>query len=77
MKTIEQLDKRILAISVAVCCICPLAKGVEILGWRMDGSGCYPDADPPLHWSVDHNHAWMVPIETDSYSGGVASALRF
>ena len=38
------------AAAVVACVL--LSAGVfgETVGWRGDGSGCYPDADPPLHW---------------------------
>ena len=50
---------------------CIPAPGGEVFGWRMDGSGRYPDADPPIHWGVDTNVAWVVPIDTDTYSSPV------
>lgn len=27
------------------------APGAKIVGWRGDGTGCYPDATPPVEWS--------------------------
>jgi outer membrane protein assembly factor BamB len=31
-------------------------------GWRGDGTGHYPEATPPLHWSESRNVAWAVPL---------------
>jgi outer membrane protein assembly factor BamB len=30
-------------------------------GWRGDGSGRFPEAKPPLHWSATQNVVWSVP----------------
>lgn len=32
------------------------------IGWRTDGSGLYPKADPPLEWSRDKNVVWRTPM---------------
>ena len=32
----------------------------EPVGWRMDGDGRYPDANPPIHWSPDDNVVWKT-----------------
>jgi outer membrane protein assembly factor BamB len=31
-------------------------------GWRTDGTGRYPQADPPLQWSQQTNVLWAVPM---------------
>ncbi len=31
-------------------CVSGLAEAAEVSGWRGDGSGRYPDANPPLDW---------------------------
>jgi outer membrane protein assembly factor BamB len=36
-----------------------LADGI---GWRSDGSGCYPKAEPPLEWSSSKNVVWKTPM---------------
>jgi outer membrane protein assembly factor BamB len=39
----------------------PIPAGPTI-GWRTDGSGSYPDAQPPLEWSTTKNVVWCTPM---------------
>jgi outer membrane protein assembly factor BamB len=32
------------------------------IGWRTDGTGCYPNAQPPLEWSTTRNVLWSTPM---------------
>ena len=32
------------------------------LGFRTDGTGRYPDADPPLHWGPEKNVVWKIDL---------------
>ena len=32
------------------------------VGWRGDGSGCYPAASPPNKWSAEQNVLWKVEV---------------
>jgi len=32
------------------------------VGWRSDGTGCYPKAEPPLEWSPTTNVVWKTPL---------------
>jgi outer membrane protein assembly factor BamB len=34
----------------------------EVIGWRTDGSGSYPNAQPPLEWSPTKNVVWSTPM---------------
>src|SRR5271165_230587 len=34
----------------------------EVIGWRTDGSGRYPKAQPPLEWSATKNVVWSTPM---------------
>src|SRR6516162_1068172 len=34
----------------------------ETIGWRTDGTGCYPKAQPPLEWSTTKNVVWKTPM---------------
>ena len=36
--------------------------GQTPLGFRTDGTGRYPDADPPLTWADDKNVVWHIPL---------------
>ena len=32
------------------------------VGWRTDGTGRYPEADPPVKWSATENVLWKTPM---------------
>jgi outer membrane protein assembly factor BamB len=34
----------------------------EVIGWRTDGTGSYPKAQPPLEWSTTKNVVWSTPM---------------
>lgn len=34
----------------------------SVIGWRTDGSGVYPKAEPPLEWSKTKNVVWKTPM---------------
>jgi hypothetical protein len=34
----------------------------EVIGWRTDGSGSYPKAQPPREWSPTKNVVWSTPM---------------
>jgi hypothetical protein len=36
------------------------AADAEVIGWRGDGSGCYPDAKPATEWSKSVNVIWST-----------------
>ncbi len=38
------------------------ALSAEVVGWRTDGTGRYPDATPPTAWSKDTGVVWSVPL---------------
>jgi outer membrane protein assembly factor BamB len=38
------------------------ASAGEGIGWRTDGSGSYPKAQPPLQWSPTKNVVWSTPM---------------
>lgn len=38
----------------------PPIPATPTVGWRGDGTGRYPDAHPPLHWSPTDNLLWKV-----------------
>ncbi len=37
-------------------------QAAESVGWRTDGSGRYPSAQPPLEWSATKNVVWKTPM---------------
>jgi hypothetical protein len=36
------------------------------VGWRTDGTGRYPDAQPPTEWSAQSNVVWKTPLPKPS-----------
>jgi outer membrane protein assembly factor BamB len=46
-----------LAFSIAAAVV-----GQSPLGFRTDGTGRYPEADPPLHWGPDKNVVWRIKL---------------
>jgi outer membrane protein assembly factor BamB len=51
---------------VFMVALLPLAAGAalagNVIGWRTDGTGCYPDAQPPLEWSPTKNVVWKTAM---------------
>ena len=46
---------------VASVAVCPAMAG-DVVGWRTDWTGKYPDADPPLAWSDTQGVVWKTPM---------------
>ncbi|MAE65494.1 MAG: hypothetical protein CMJ18_14585 [Phycisphaeraceae bacterium] len=46
------------------------------IGWRTDGTGCYPDATPPVVWGPEKNVAWSTPMASWSNSTPVITGDR-
>ncbi len=40
----------------------PALGDVDVVGWRTDGTGVYPQADPPTQWGPDTNVAWKAEM---------------
>lgn len=51
----------VLLITVLFGLTIPLASA-ENIGWRTDGTGSYPKAQPPLDWSETKNVVWRTPM---------------
>ncbi len=51
----------ILAMLLFVLGAFPALAGMPV-GWRTDGTGCYPQAQPPLEWSPTKNVVWCTPM---------------
>ena len=43
-----------------------VALGGDVLGWRRDGTGVFPDATPPTRWSTTESVAWKTPMPARS-----------
>lgn len=52
----------------------------EVVGWRTDGTGRYPDAQPPLEWSStkegEKNIVWKAELPSRSHSSPVIVGER-
>ena len=44
----------------------PAIAGAEVIGWRTDGTGRYPDANPPREWSSEKNVVWKTALPGSS-----------
>lgn len=38
------------------------AETPQAVGWRTDGTGLYPQAEPPATWAADKNVIWATPM---------------
>ena len=47
---------------VLACSVCNSAMSQSPLGFRTDGTGRYPNANPPLHWGPDKNVVWKIDL---------------
>jgi hypothetical protein len=54
--------------SLILALVAPTAALAENQGWRTDGTGCYPDADPPTEWSPEKNVVWRTAMPGPSNS---------
>lgn len=61
---------KILTIGIVASAL-TISSGAEIVGWRMDGDGKYPDAQPPETWSPDENIRWKTPMPSWSNASPV------
>ncbi len=52
---------RILPFVLAIS-VCGSVISQSPIGFRTDGTGRYPDADPPLHWGTDKNVVWNIKL---------------
>jgi len=44
---------------------------LKTFGWRMDGTGCYSNANPPTEWSTTKNVLWSTPLPNKSSASPV------
>ena len=54
------------AVVVSLLAFSPALAGSQ--GWRTDGTGCYPAAEPPTKWSASENVVWKTPMPGRSNS---------
>ncbi|MCS6851448.1 MAG: PQQ-binding-like beta-propeller repeat protein [Gemmataceae bacterium] len=61
---------------VVVCAAVSLVGQAETVGWRTDGTGRYPHAQPPVEWSPTKNVVWKTPMPGPSNSIPVLAGDR-
>ena len=66
-----------------ICLICLISHlspaafaAPDVIGWRTDTTGYYPDATPPLTWGPDTNVAWATDMPSWSDSTPVIAGDR-
>jgi len=48
----------------------------DAVGWRTDGTGVYPDAEPPTNWSAESNIVWKTPMPAESNASPIVVGER-
>ncbi len=71
-----RLSSVVLFSALALCAISTVAHGGGPVGWRYDGSGHYPSADPPERWSTTENVRWATPLPSWGNGSPVVSGDR-
>jgi hypothetical protein len=51
----------LLSILCVITILAPLS-AQQTIGWRTDGSGRYPKADPPITWGLEKNVVWKTKL---------------
>lgn len=67
---------RIITIVVLLALLAALPAFAGTVGWRMDGSGRYPSATPPLNWSVTDHVLWATSLPAWSNASPVLVGER-
>lgn len=49
-------------ISLLICLVATSIAYADVVGWRTDGMGAYPEAQPPTEWSAESNVVWRTPM---------------
>ena len=62
--------------AVVWCCLAFSLLGESPQGWRRDGGGVYPDADPPIKWSTESNVRWKAKMPARSNALPVLTGNR-
>src|SRR3569623_2145691 len=57
-------------------CTVSVAQAADPIGWRRDGSGTFPNTNPPTHWSTTQNVRWSAPLPGRSNSHPVPAGGR-
>ena len=53
---------------------CQIGLSADSVGWRNDGSGIFPQAEPPRTWSTESNVVWKTKMPGRSISSPVVAA---
>jgi len=66
----------VIAFCAAALVVGSWATAGDAVGWRSDGTGRYPTANPPTKWSGDKNVVWKTKLPGRSHSGPVVVGER-
>jgi len=67
---------RSLVLAATLCCLALSAAQAQVVGWRTDWTGRYPDADPPTRWSATESVLWKCPLPSWSNATPVIVGRR-
>lgn len=73
---LARLSNSLVFSALALCAIASVAHSGAPVGWRYDGSGHYPNADPPERWSTTENVLWSTPLPSWGNGSPVVSGER-
>jgi outer membrane protein assembly factor BamB len=69
------LRTAVLALALFVAGVAPLLSAEKVVAYRNGGSGAYPDADPPLEWSVTKNVRWQWQPECPMFETTISTPI--
>ncbi|MGI5818690.1 MAG: PQQ-binding-like beta-propeller repeat protein [Armatimonadota bacterium] len=65
---LHSLRRMICLVAIAALLAAPMCVADDFVGWRTDGTGEYPDANPVTTWSDDENIVWKTAMPGESNS---------
>jgi outer membrane protein assembly factor BamB len=71
-----RLRSSMLFSAVALCAMSTVAHSDAPVGWRYDGTGHYPNSEPPERWSTTENVRWSTPLPSWGNGSPVVSGER-
>ena len=55
-------NRSMLLVCLVLACFAAGIVSADVVGWRTDGTGRYPNATPPTAWSKDTGAVWSTPM---------------
>jgi len=69
-------EGRLLGVLAGAAGLALMAEAAFPVGWRMDGTGRFPDATPPVRWSADRNILWQKRLDDRSNASPIVVGNR-